>query len=127
VPLNVFMLRLFFLFVSFLFPILWAKNHAIRRANINSRVLETVYPKVIKKTGGLWSWIMEKMGLGKDDDTTVDADTKSEEFDARSLLFPWHILKRDDESLLVINKSFSKLWIINFASGEIEEVVEGYI
>lgn len=103
-----------------------SENHAIRRANINSRVLETVYPKVIKKTGGLWSWIMEKMGLGKDDDTTVDADTKSEEFDARSLLFPWHILKRDDESLLVINKSFSKLWIINLASGEIEEVVEGF-
>ncbi|KAG7630362.1 hypothetical protein ISN44_As03g007060 [Arabidopsis suecica] len=103
-----------------------SENHAVRRANINSRVLETVYPKVIKKTGGLWSWIMEKMGLGKDDDTTVDADTKSEEFDARSLLFPWHILKRDDESLLVINKSFSKLWIINLASGEIEEVVEGF-
>lgn len=47
---------------------------------------------------------MEKMGLGKDDDPTVDADAKSEEFDARSLLFPWHILKRDDESLLVTNK-----------------------
>ncbi|AAF27010.1 hypothetical protein [Arabidopsis thaliana] len=88
--------------------------------------LYIVDSEVIKKTGGLWSWIMEKMGLGKDDDTTVDADTKSEEFDARSLLFPWHILKRDDESLLVINKSFSKLWIINFASGEIEEVVEGF-
>ncbi|ESQ49328.1 hypothetical protein EUTSA_v10020116mg [Eutrema salsugineum] len=103
-----------------------SENHAIRRANIKTRVLETVYPRVIKKSGGLWSWIMEKMGLGKDDDTTVDADAKSEESDAHSLMFPWHILKHDDDSLLVINKSFSKLWIINSASGEIEELVEGF-
>ncbi|CAH8355176.1 unnamed protein product [Eruca vesicaria subsp. sativa] len=102
-----------------------SENHAIRKANIKTRVLETVYPKVIKKSGGLWSWVMEKMGLGKDDDTTVDTDAKSEESDSPSLLFPWHILKRDDDSLLVINKSFSKLWIVNLASGEIEEVVEG--
>lgn len=67
-------------------------------------MLETVYPKVIKKSGGLWSWMMEKMGLGKDDDATVDADAKSEESDAHSLMFPWHILKRDNDSLLVINK-----------------------
>uniref|UniRef100_A0A1J3JBQ1 NHL repeat-containing protein 2 n=1 Tax=Noccaea caerulescens TaxID=107243 RepID=A0A1J3JBQ1_NOCCA len=103
-----------------------SENHAIRRANIKTRVLETVYPKVIKKSGGLWSWMMEKMGLGKDDDATVDADAKSEESDAHSLMFPWHILKRDNDSLLVINKSFSKLWIVNLASGEIEEVVEGF-
>ncbi|KAL0744226.1 hypothetical protein Bca4012_085739 [Brassica carinata] len=103
-----------------------SENHAIRRANIKTRVLETVYPKVIKKSGGLWSWIMEKMGLEKDDDTTVDAEAKSEESDAPSLMFPWHILKRDDDSLLVINKSFSELWIVNLASGEIEEVVEGF-
>ncbi|KAH0927737.1 hypothetical protein HID58_019993 [Brassica napus] len=101
-------------------------NHAIRRANIKTRVLETVYPKVIKKSVGLWSWVMEKMGFEKDEETTVDADAKSEESDAPSLMFPWHILKRDDDSLVVINKSFSKLWIINLASGEIEEVVEGF-
>ncbi|CAA7051459.1 unnamed protein product [Microthlaspi erraticum] len=103
-----------------------SENHAIRRANIKTRVVETVYPKVIKKSGGIWSWMMEKMGLGKDDDATVDADAKSEESDAHSLMFPWHILKRDNDSLLVINKSFSKLWIVNLASGEIEEVVEGF-
>ncbi|VVA96700.1 unnamed protein product [Arabis nemorensis] len=103
-----------------------SENHAIRRANINTRVLETVYPKVIKKSGGVWSWIMEKLGLGKDDDTTVDADAKSEESDAHSLMFPWHILKRDEDSLLIINKSFTKLWIVNLAAGEIEEVVEGF-
>ncbi|CAN8260191.1 unnamed protein product [Cochlearia groenlandica] len=103
-----------------------SENHAIRRANIKTRVLETVYPKVIKKSDGLWSWIMEKMGLGKDDDTTVDADDKSEESDAQSLMFPWHILKCDDASHLVINKSFSKLWIVNLESGEIEEAVEGF-
>ncbi|KFK38162.1 hypothetical protein AALP_AA3G076900 [Arabis alpina] len=103
-----------------------SENHAIRRANIKTRVLETVYPKVIKKSGGVWSWIMEKLGIGKDDDTAVDADAKSEESDAHSLMFPWHILKRDDDSLLIINKSFTKLWIINLAAGEIEEVVEGF-
>ncbi|CAH2054710.1 unnamed protein product [Thlaspi arvense] len=103
-----------------------SENHAIRRANMKTRVLETVYPRVIKKTGGLWSWVMEKMGLGNDDDTTADADAKSEESDPRSLMFPWHLLKRDNDSLLVINKSFSKLWIVNLASGEIEEVVEGF-
>ncbi|XP_013638337.1 PREDICTED: uncharacterized protein LOC106343617 [Brassica oleracea var. oleracea] len=103
-----------------------SENHAIRRANIKTRVLETVYPKVIKKSVGLWSWVMEKIGFEKDEETTVGADAKSEESDAPSLMFPWHILKRDDDSLVVINKSFSKLWIINLASGEIEEVVEGF-
>lgn len=47
---------------------------------------------------------MEKVGIEKDDDTTVDADAQSEESDAPSLMFPWHILKRDNDTLLVINK-----------------------
>lgn len=47
---------------------------------------------------------MEKIGFEKDEETTVGADAKSEESDAPSLMFPWHILKRDDDSLVVINK-----------------------
>lgn len=47
---------------------------------------------------------MEKIGFEKDEETTVDADAKSEESDAPSLMFPWNILKRDDDSLVVINK-----------------------
>ncbi|XP_010547061.1 PREDICTED: uncharacterized protein LOC104818950 [Tarenaya hassleriana] len=103
-----------------------SENHAIRRADMERRVLETVYPKQSERNNsGIWSWVMNKLGLRKDDDTTVPANAKSDEFDAHSLIFPWHILKHDDDSLLVINKSFQKLWMMNLTSGEIEEVVEG--
>ncbi|KAJ4728504.1 NHL repeat-containing protein 2 [Melia azedarach] len=98
-----------------------SENHAIRRADMGRRVLETLYPtcSISKKKNNLWTWIVNKLGYGRED------DTKSEEFDPRSLIFPWHLMKSEDDDLLIINRSFETLWIMDLASGEIKEVVRG--
>lgn len=64
------------------------------------RVLETLYPSCSsdKKNNGLWSWIMDKLGVRR------DGDTKPKEFDLQSLIFPWHMLKLENNSFLIINK-----------------------
>ncbi|XP_021907375.1 uncharacterized protein LOC110821742 isoform X2 [Carica papaya] len=99
-----------------------SENHAIRRADMERRVLETLYPSCSsdKKNNGLWSWIMDKLGVRR------DGDTKPKEFDLQSLIFPWHMLKLENNSFLIINKSFEYLWIMDLNSGEIKEAVEGF-
>lgn len=64
------------------------------------RILETVYPTsgISKKNNSLWAWIMKKLGFERDN------DTKSEEFDPQSLIFPWHLMKSEDDNLLIINR-----------------------
>ncbi|XP_040994310.1 uncharacterized protein LOC121240843 isoform X2 [Juglans microcarpa x Juglans regia] len=99
-----------------------SENHAIRRADLGSRVLETLYPTSNndKKGNSSWTWIMDMLGLGR------SVDTKSEEFDSNSLMFPWHLMKSIDDSFLIINRSFDTLWIMDMASGKIKEVVKGF-
>ncbi|ESR56860.1 hypothetical protein CICLE_v10020152mg [Citrus x clementina] len=99
-----------------------SENHAIRRADMGRRVLETVYPTsgISKKNNSLWAWIMEKLGFERDN------DTKSEKLDPQSLIFPWHLMKSEDDNLLIINRSFETLWIMDLASGEIKEAVKGF-
>lgn len=98
-----------------------SENHAIRRADMGTRVLETLYPpcNTNKKKNGLWSWIVNKLGMEK------DTDTKPAEFDSGLLMFPWHLIKLVDGDLFIINRSFETLWIMALASGEIKEVVRG--
>lgn len=64
------------------------------------RVVETLYPtfSINKKYNSLWSWIGNKLGFRRDD------DTKSEEFGSQSLMFPWHLMKSVDDSMLIINR-----------------------
>lgn len=99
-----------------------SENHAIRRADMGKRILETLYPTSNndKKSNHLWTWMMNKLGLG------TSIDTKPEDFDSESLMFPWHLMKSKDDSFLVINRSFETLWIVDMTSGEIEEVVKGF-
>ncbi|KAK9282548.1 hypothetical protein L1049_005469 [Liquidambar formosana] len=99
-----------------------SENHAIRRADMGRRVLDTLYPTCYtnRKTNTLWSWITNKLGLGR------NADTKSEEFDSKSLMFPWHLMKSTENCFLIINRSFETLWTMDSASGEIKEVVKGF-
>uniref|UniRef100_A0A7N2R6H3 NHL domain-containing protein n=1 Tax=Quercus lobata TaxID=97700 RepID=A0A7N2R6H3_QUELO len=98
-----------------------SENHAIRRADMGKRILETLYPtsNIYKKSNGLWTWIMNKLGLGRSD------DTKSEDLDSESLMFPWHLMKSKDDTLIIINRSFETLWIMDMTSGDIE-VVKGF-
>ncbi|KAK9206381.1 hypothetical protein WN943_016656 [Citrus x changshan-huyou] len=99
-----------------------SENHAIRRADMGRRILETVYPTsgISKKNNSLWAWIMKKLGFERDN------DTKSEEFDPQPLMFPWHLMKSEDDNLLIINRCFETLWIMDLASGEIKEAVKGF-
>ncbi|XP_021767493.1 uncharacterized protein LOC110731886 [Chenopodium quinoa] len=99
-----------------------SENHAIRRADIGRRVLETLYPicNDDKAKSGLWSWILDKLGLRR------DAGMMSVDFDSESLLFPWHLLKSSDDDLLIMNKSFNSMWIMDTSSGMICNVVKGH-
>ncbi|CAL9007024.1 unnamed protein product [Prunus brigantina] len=72
------------------------------------RVLETLCPvgDTNKKSNRFWTWIMLGLGLRS------NADTRSEEFDLQSLMFPWHLIKSIDDRLFIINRRHGKfLWI----------------
>nr|XP_027093647.1 uncharacterized protein LOC113714044 isoform X2 [Coffea arabica] len=97
-----------------------SENHAIRRADMERRVVETIYPtNTSKKTTSLWSWVLDKLGKKR------EVDTPSEAFHSDSLLFPWHLLKSTSNDLFVLNRSFGTLWIVDLACGVIKEVVKG--
>ncbi|XP_062078777.1 uncharacterized protein LOC133783236 isoform X2 [Humulus lupulus] len=98
-----------------------SENHAIRRADLSRRILETFSPASnVNKSYQFWNWIREELGLGS------VANPEPEAHATESLLFPWHMLYSDDDNLLVINRSFETLWMINSATGETEEVIKGF-
>ncbi|KAM7523396.1 hypothetical protein LguiA_013298 [Lonicera macranthoides] len=99
-----------------------SENHAIRRADMKRKVVETLYPtnNTNKHSISLWNWIMDKLW------TKRDVDPKYEEFDSESFLFPWHLMKSLDNDLFIFNRSFEMLWIMDFTSGVIKEVVKGF-
>ncbi|XVF72196.1 hypothetical protein PTKIN_Ptkin12aG0100500 [Pterospermum kingtungense] len=78
-------------------------NHAIRRADLERRVLETVFPTsgINKKNTTLWTWIRTKLGF------VSDADVKYEEHGSKTLMCPWHLLKSGDNSFLIIGRRAS--------------------
>ncbi|KAI8012820.1 hypothetical protein LOK49_LG05G01753 [Camellia lanceoleosa] len=99
-----------------------SENHAIRRADMERRVVETIYPtcNANKKNDSLLSWIMDKLLMKR------DVDRKSESLDSKSFLFPWHLIKALDNDLFIFNRSFETLWIMDLASGVIKEIVRGF-
>ncbi|PSR94920.1 NHL repeat-containing protein [Actinidia chinensis var. chinensis] len=99
-----------------------SENHAVRRADMERRVVETLYPicNGEKKDNSLWSWVMNKLWMKR------DVNTKSEDLNSESFLFPWHLIKSLDNDLFIVNRSFEILWIMDLASGEIKEVVKGF-
>ncbi|KAG8389096.1 hypothetical protein BUALT_Bualt02G0193700 [Buddleja alternifolia] len=95
-----------------------SENHAIRRADMEMRVVETVFPDGGKKNKGLWGWILDKIW------TKGGVKLQSEEFNSESFTFPWHLVKSSNNDLIVLNQSFQTLWIIDLESGLIREVVK---
>lgn len=99
-----------------------SENHAIRRADMGRRTLETIYPPC--DTGSkfirLWSWVSDKLGIGR------EVAPSSEDFDLEPITTPWHLMKSRENNLLVANRSFHTLWIVDPTSGKVEEVVTGY-
>ncbi|XVF32224.1 hypothetical protein REPUB_Repub17cG0062800 [Reevesia pubescens] len=98
-----------------------SENHAIRRADLERRVLETVYPtsSIKKKSSSLWTWIKNKLRFGS------DADEKCEEHGPQTLMCPWHLIKSGDNTFLIVSRSFETVWVMDFALEEIKEVVKG--
>ncbi|GMI66387.1 embryo defective 1974 [Hibiscus trionum] len=98
-----------------------SENHAIRRADLERRVLETVYPTSSshKRSTSLWTWIRTKLGFAS------DADVKFEEQDSRALTCPWHLIKSENNTFLITSRSFENLWVMDLASGVIKEAVKG--
>lgn len=95
-----------------------SENNAIRKADMESRIVETLYPKpnVYETKTGLLSWIIDKLWSKKDD---------SEEVESKLPFYPWHLLKSLENDLFIINRSFETLWIMDMSSGVIKEVVKG--
>ncbi|KAJ1427989.1 Six-bladed beta-propeller, TolB-like [Sesbania bispinosa] len=102
-----------------------SENHAIRKADMEARIVETLYPTSTPKKGGvhIWNWIMNKLGLESSGET--NDEERSEVFDSKSLYFPWHLLKSVDDTLYIIDHRFQTLWTMDFSSGKIDEVFEG--
>ncbi|CAH9135975.1 unnamed protein product [Cuscuta epithymum] len=97
-----------------------SENHAIRRADMERRTVETIYPATIsnKDSSSLWSWILGKLWSKKDQEG-------SDEFSPKSLLFPWHMLKCQND-LLVLDFNLQTLWVMDLASGTLKEIVRGF-
>lgn len=75
------------------------QNHAIRRADMGKRVVETIYPTNSGKGQiGLWTWVLDKLGFKS------DIGLETIEFDSESLLFPWHIMKSEENNLLIMDR-----------------------
>lgn len=66
---------------------------------MEARLVQTLYPiSTDNKGGGIFNWILNKLGL----ETSVRNMEKSEVFDPKSLYFPWHLLKSDDDDTIYI-------------------------
>ncbi|WJX90249.1 hypothetical protein P8452_72164 [Trifolium repens] len=102
-----------------------SENHAIRRADMGARIVETLYPisTVNGGSGRIRNWIRSKLGLESSVETIEEE--KPEVFDSKSLYFPWHLLKSDDDTLYIIDRRFQTLWTMDFGSGKVDEVFEG--
>ncbi|CAL9049195.1 uncharacterized protein LOC135585727 isoform X1 [Musa acuminata AAA Group] len=96
-----------------------SENHAIRRADMEKRVLETIYPACVRKSSSIWSWILDKLGL----ETKVVS--QAGELDVDLIKFPWYLMKTRDNDLLTIDRSFETLWVVSMETGEIKRIVRG--
>ncbi|GAA0143782.1 ubiquitin-protein ligase [Lithospermum erythrorhizon] len=101
------------------------KNHAIRKADMEKRVVQTIYPTTVlpdvenEKDSSLWAWVLDKLGVKR------EVPPQSKENTSESFLFPWHLIKSSQNHLCVLNRSFQTLWIVDLDSGSIREIVKG--
>jgi hypothetical protein len=71
---------------------------------MGARIVETLYPisTVNGGSGRIRNWIRSKLGLESSVETIEEE--KPEVFDSKSLYFPWHLLKPDDDTLYIIDR-----------------------
>ncbi|KAM0919369.1 hypothetical protein ACQ4PT_008278 [Festuca glaucescens] len=102
-----------------------SENHAVRKADFGRRILETVYPVFNKKGSGIWSWIVDKLGLTKEDTSKREDVLNIQDIDADSVVFPWHLLQISEDDLLVADRNFETAWILRMSTGEKQDTVRG--
>ncbi|GER50436.1 NHL domain-containing protein, partial [Striga asiatica] len=107
-----------------------SENHAIRKADMERRVVETVFPVTgdSKRSRSLWNWILDKIWMNR------NIKPHSEEFNSDSFLFPWHLLMSSGADTYVLDQSmisfhharysFGTLWTIDLESGSVKEVIK---
>lgn len=95
-----------------------SENHAVRKADLGRRTLETVYP-VSNKNNGIWTWITDKLGLRKEVAPTI------QDFDAELAALPWHLIQISENNLLVADRSFESPWIMRISTGEKQDIGRG--
>ncbi|QHO34909.1 hypothetical protein HN51_028423 [Arachis hypogaea] len=101
-----------------------SENHAIRKADLGGRLVETLYPATASsKRFHLWNWIRNKLGLENSEET--NAEETYEVLDSESLYFPWYLLKSVDDTFYIIDRSFQTLWTMDIGSGKIDKVYKG--
>jgi hypothetical protein len=70
---------------------------------MGTRLVETLYPiSTVNNGGGIWNWIRSMLGLYSHVETIEEE--KPEVLDSKSLYFPWHLLKSDDDALYIIDR-----------------------
>ncbi|KAK4748992.1 hypothetical protein SAY87_026441 [Trapa incisa] len=99
-----------------------SENHAIRRADLSKRIIETVYPENSsnKKLPTFWAWIKNKLGL--QEEVVMDPESS----DAQMLTFPWHMIQTHDNEFYILNQRFEKLWILDSSLWKIKETITGF-
>lgn len=99
-----------------------SENHAVRRADMERRVVETIHPSsnANKNNNSLWRWIVDKFW------TERTIGNHSEKLDSESFMFPWHLIKSSEENIFILNQNFETLWIMDLASGAIKDTVKGF-
>ncbi|KAF7825724.1 Protein SUPPRESSOR OF QUENCHING 1, chloroplastic isoform A [Senna tora] len=102
-----------------------SENHAIRKADMETRLVETLYPTSASNKGNvrIWTWIMNKLGFESSVESNIEKD--SEVFDSNPLYFPWHLLKSVDDTLFILDRSFQTVWAMDLASAKIDEALIG--
>ncbi|KAF3332986.1 NHL repeat-containing protein 2 [Carex littledalei] len=96
-----------------------SENHALRRADLENRLVETVHPSYVKRSSGTWNWILGKLGFGKEVPLTT------QELGSSAIKSPWHVIEIEDDNLLVMDRSFEIAWVIGANDGSIRESIRG--
>ncbi|KAH0459358.1 hypothetical protein IEQ34_012172 [Dendrobium chrysotoxum] len=102
-----------------------SENNAIRRADMERRLVETMYP-IPKSSGiwdqisGMWSWILNYSGFAKD-------SSKTEEPGFDSISSPWHMLNIEDDEFIIISHSFAVAWTMSMTTGKLKKVIRGLL
>ncbi|XP_054794189.1 uncharacterized protein LOC129299746 [Prosopis cineraria] len=102
-----------------------SENHAIRKADMQARSVETLYPisASCKSNVPIWTWIMNKLGLESNAENNVDET--SDVFGSKTPYLPWHLLKSVDDTLFILDRRFQVAGIMDLASAKIDKVLEG--